>query len=228
MMSEFPQQDLYLDDPRADVAPFVPAGCTSALDVGCGRGGFGRTLRTALGEEARIVGIDPVPTNVANASVNHGFDHVYEGSFPAQLPGGERDFDLITFIDVLEHLFDPWAALRATQELLTDRGKVLALIPSIQVWDVVVPLLRGRWDYADTGTLDRTHIRFFTKATMLDMFDEAGFEVLSCTGVNSRRPPIRPIRRNINLTWFRDLHWLPRVIPDSQWLHFALVGRPRR
>lgn len=52
-----PQQDVYLDDLRLDVAPFIPQNAGPVLDVGCGKGGFGRTLRDALGPQVRTAGI---------------------------------------------------------------------------------------------------------------------------------------------------------------------------
>lgn len=55
---------------------------------------------------------------------------------------------------------------------------MVASIPTVRHASVVVPLVRGgRWDYADDGLLDRTHLRFFTKATMAELFVDAGYDV---------------------------------------------------
>jgi hypothetical protein len=96
----------------------------------------------------------------------------------------------------------------------------VAAIPSIQYAPVTIALLRGRWDYTDDGTLDRTHVRFFTRRTMVEMFEGAGLEVAVCEGVNSvyderwnRRSPLRR-------AW-------TAIIPDSTWVHFVVVGRRR-
>lgn len=218
-VSDLPQQDIYHDNARPEVEPFIPAGARSVLEVGCGKGGFGPTLRRALGEQARIVGVEAVPAQAAVARDGHGFDAVVDGYFP-QAPGRDERFDLVCFNDVLEHVVDPWATLGAATELLNPGGHVLAAIPSIQYAPVTISLLRGRWDYTDEGTLDRTHVRFFTRRSMVEMFDQAGLEVISCTGVNSvydhgwsRRSPLRR-------TW-------TSVMPDSEWLHFVVKGRLR-
>ncbi|GAA6524403.1 class I SAM-dependent methyltransferase [Intrasporangium sp. DVR] len=226
-MNHPPQQSVYGDEARPEVRPLIPSGVTSALDVGCGRGGFGRTLRDLLGEHARIVGIDAVEENVRQARVGHGFDEVVLGYFPdAMTPPSER-YDLIIFLDVLEHVLDPWNVLRAARDHLNPGGRVVAAIPSIQMWKVLRGLIKGRWDYTEMGTLDRTHVRFFTKATMIELFEGAGFQVDECRGVNSQKPRLRPVRGIINRRMLKDMKWLPTVLPDSQWLHFVVVGRMR-
>ena len=149
-MSDLPQQDIYHDNPRPEVAPFIPTGARSVLEVGCGKGGFGPTLRRTLGEQARIVGIEAVPAQAAVARSGHGFDEVADGYFPQALEGEER-FDLVCFNDVLEHVVDPWATLGAATDLLHPGGHVLAAIPSIQYAPVTISLLRGRWDYTTRG-----------------------------------------------------------------------------
>ena len=70
---------------------------------------------------------------------------------------------MVFFNDVLEHVLDPWTLLQQVHDVLAPDGTVVAAIPSIQYAPVVRDLLRGRWDYRDTGTLDRTHVRFLPK-----------------------------------------------------------------
>jgi 2-polyprenyl-3-methyl-5-hydroxy-6-metoxy-1,4-benzoquinol methylase len=216
-----PQQDVYPDASRDDVAPFIPAGARSVLEVGCGRGGFGRTLRSRLGPEARLVAVEAVPSQAEVARRGNGFDEVLDGYYPEALTGRTETFDAVFFIDVLEHVLDPWAMLERARADLSPGGRVVAAIPSIQYAPVVKELLRGRWDYADMGTLDRTHLRFFTRATMVEMFEGAGFVVERCEGVNSvwagdwRE---RSLRRRL----------LVRALPQSEWLHYVIVASAGR
>lgn len=103
---------------------------------------------------------------------------------------------------------------------LTTGGTVVAAIPSIEYAPVVRDLLGGRWDYADTGTLDRTHVRFFTRATMIEMFERAGYDVQSIEGAGSvwaHHWHTRTLKRRL---WVRK--W-----PNAQWLHFVIVAVPR-
>ncbi|GAB3067083.1 hypothetical protein GCM10027053_33230 [Intrasporangium mesophilum] len=218
-----PQQDVYVDNARLDVAPHVPRGARSALDVGCGSGGFGPTLRALLGPSARIVGIEAVTSQAAHALEGHGFDDVLQGYFPDVLEGSREQFDVICFNDVLEHILDPWGVLRQVPRYLTPNGRVVAAIPSIQYAPVVYKLLRGRWDYVDQGTLDRTHVRFFTRATMVEMFRDCGFIVESCVGANT-------MGRRWADSASRIRRLASRVVPlpfgDMKYVHFVLVARP--
>lgn len=214
-MTELPQQGHYSDNPRPDVEPFIPRDARSALDVGCGAGGFGTTLRRTLGPSARIVGVDPVPTNVERSRVGHGFDAVHEGYFPSALPPDSEKFDLIVFNDVLEHVADPWSMLDEVRQHLTPGGKVLAAIPSVQYLPVIVRLLKGRWDYTDEGPLDRTHVRFFTFATAREMFLHKNFDVEVCAGANSLFPG-------------RPFGWLLKpLIRNMQYVHVIILAQPR-
>ena len=82
--------------------------------------------------------------------------------------------DALVFGDVLEHLRDPWATLQSLSGLLRDGGALVACIPNISHWSIVAGLLAGRFDYAEEGLLDRTHLRFFTLRSILDLVRRAG------------------------------------------------------
>lgn len=209
-----PQQAVYGDSRREEVAPYIPRGSRTVLEVGCGRGGFGLTLRSALGAQARIVGVEAVPEQAAIAAEDHGFDAVATGYFPEALPEGEGPFDLVVFNDVLEHMLEPEDLLIALHEHLLPGGRVLATIPSIQYAPVVWRLIRGRWDYADIGILDRTHVRFFTRATMCEMFERAGYVVESCTGTGSVDRFVRKLAKPF-----------VRALGNAQYLQFVVVAR---
>lgn len=105
-----------------------------------------------------------------------GVDHFVSGSYPEALP--PRQFDAIVFNDVLEHLVDPWSALRESKSFLTDGGMVIASIPNVRHYSVIKPLVvSGRFEYQDAGLLDRTHLRFFTFTSSVDLFESTGFRV---------------------------------------------------
>ena len=87
---------------------------------------------------------------------------------------GEDRFDVVVFGDVLEHLKNPLLVLRQAKALLADRGSVVASIPNIAHGSVRLALLAGRFDYQELGLLDNTHIRFFTRSSVEDLFREAG------------------------------------------------------
>ncbi|MBS1848924.1 MAG: class I SAM-dependent methyltransferase [Actinobacteria bacterium] len=216
------QQDVYAVIPRPELLPYLPKDLGSVLDVGCSRGGFGPTLRSHLGPDASIIGVEAVAESARVARAGGAFNEVIDGYFPDALADDDRRFDLITFNDVLEHLVDPWDALRACHDLLEPGGLVGAVIPSIRYAPVVWELIRGRWDYADDGTLDRTHLRFFTRATAAEMFTDCGYVVETCAMANPittkwSTDPLR-IRRSAKAAF-------AKLLGDAAYLHVVIVAR---
>lgn len=86
-------------------------------------------------------------------------------------------FDYILFGDVLEHLHNPQDVVRFCREKLSEHGCILASVPNLMNISVMKQLLNGRFQYEDTGLLDRSHIHFFTYYQILQMFEEEGYTV---------------------------------------------------
>src|SRR5581483_11301496 len=131
------------------------------LDAGTSTGYLARRL---VAEGRRVDGAELDPT--AAAVAREVCDFVWVGDLsrldPADLP---RPYDVILFADTLEHLPDPPAVLRRLRERLAPGGH-----------------LGGRFRYTERGILDRTHLRFYTKKTAVEMVEEGGFRVTSVTG----------------------------------------------
>ena len=152
----------------------LPAAFDSILDVGSGSGHFLEMVKAAR-PDVETWAIDPSQ----DCSLRNGVDHFLLGSFPADV--APRTFDVIVFNDVLEHMEDPWMALRQTRRFLTSSGRVSASIPNVRHYSVVKPLLvSGRFTYQDAGILDRTHLRFFTLSGVKQLFVDTGFRVVEC------------------------------------------------
>ena len=86
-------------------------------------------------------------------------------------------FDCISFLDVLEHMKNPLAALEHAKWLLNPGGTVLLSVPNVGHWSVVEDLLEGRFDYLPLGILCCTHLRFFTERSLRELLADAGLEV---------------------------------------------------
>ncbi|MGH7413618.1 MAG: class I SAM-dependent methyltransferase [Candidatus Rokuibacteriota bacterium] len=112
-------------------------------------------------------------------------------------------FDAIVYGDVLEHLSDPRAALLALDRTLAAGGTVIVSVPNVAHLWVRLSLLLGRFDYADRGILDRTHLRFFTRRTLRDFLRGAGLTVVELAVTPVPLPLVVPPR------WHG--RWLPRV-----------------
>lgn len=147
-------------------------GTKRVLDVGCATG----YLAQALTERGCTVSGLEFDADAAEQARPH-LERLVVGDIETmdvvEAFGDER-FDVIVFGDVLEHLRDPLAALRKAKALLADRGSVVASIPNIAHGSVRLALLAGRFDYQELGLLDSTHVRFFTRSSIEDLFREAG------------------------------------------------------
>ncbi len=178
-----PEQDRsYYSQQRNDVVAFLdPRPGLSVLDVGCGTGGLGQSLRRAGCRP--VVGIE-IEAWAAQEAARH-YDRVYTADVDAfDPPFAEGSFDRIVCADVLEHLRDPWAVLARLRRCLKPDGTLVASIPNIGNAQTIRELLQGRFDYMDWGIMDRGHLRFFTRETIVEMFAGAGYAVKEIRGKN--------------------------------------------
>ena len=88
---------------------------------------------------------------------------------------GDRKFDVAVFGDVLEHLRNPWRVLEQTKDFLNPSGFIVASIPNIAHGAIRLALLEGDFNYMPLGILDNTHLRFFTKKTVEELFEKTGY-----------------------------------------------------
>lgn len=159
---------------RPDIEELVPPHTQALLDVGCGTGRLGGSLKT-LGIP-RVVGVELNPRAAAEARAM--LDEVVVADIEKDpLPFADGSFDCIVYGDILEHLVDPWTTLHSQRRLLTPAGAVVVSIPNVAYWRNVLDILRGRWEYTASGTLDATHLRFFTWAGIEQLLDQAGYRV---------------------------------------------------
>lgn len=167
-----------------------------ALDVGCGFATTSERIRK-LGNE--VTGIDS-SDEIAHI-VERRLDRVIEAdleSFDAieRALDGTR-FDVIIFADVLEHLVWPVSTLRRYLQWLEPEGSVIVSLPNVGLWSVRLAHLAGRWDYDETGVLDRTHLRFFTRKSARWMLGEAGLEAIATTYTPGLVRPFVPMAKRM-------------------------------
>ena len=205
----------YFANRREEMLAFVPAAARTVLEVGCGNAEFAELLKSR--RAVHVTGIEAFAgaADVARQRV----DRLLNCSIEAALPLlGSARFDCIVLNDVLEHLVDPWAVLGQLREWLAPGGVVVASIPNMRYLPVFKDfVLRGLWRYQQEGVMDRTHLRFFTRRSMLELFEAAGYVVQRMQGINP-----------IQVSWKFDLlNALTRQsLADTRFQQFACVARP--
>jgi SAM-dependent methyltransferase len=164
----------YYDWARPEVVEAARPAGKRVLDVGCAAGAMGAAMLAA--GAAEVAGVEVVAGAAARARTRLTAVYQLDAEALPELPYPDGYFDVMTFADVLEHLRDPAAVLRHLRRWLADDGRIVCSIPNVRHASVLVPLLvEGRFDYADAGILDRTHLRFFTVDGMVKLLAAAGF-----------------------------------------------------
>jgi 2-polyprenyl-3-methyl-5-hydroxy-6-metoxy-1,4-benzoquinol methylase len=165
--------------PRSDILALVPEDSRQVLDVGCGAGLLGASIKEKM-PACRVVGIDIDKSYQEQAGKR--LDKFLVGDVEDLGQGmsltDEGLFDCIVFGDVLEHLRDPWQVVMNLVPILENRGVVIASLPNVGHWTTLFSLaFLGRWPYRDRGIHDHTHIRHFALNNARDLFTDAGFKV---------------------------------------------------
>jgi SAM-dependent methyltransferase len=196
----------YFGVARKEIAPLLPDRTDRVLEIGAGSGATMKWLR----DERTVqysVGIEIMDDAAARAATI--FDEVLVGDVETvELPSDK--FDLILALDVLEHLVDPWLVVRRLHSFMKPGGVLIASIPNVGHYSASVRLfLLGKWNYAGEGLLDRTHLRFFTRQSAIDLLTCSGLveDKVECARIF---PPWDPMKL---LNWI-----LPRHLLDYQYL----------
>lgn len=154
------------------------------LDIGCALGGNFCVI-SETNPEAELCGIELDP---ATAAIANMFADVRNTNIEETIVSEWREkFDYVIMADVIEHLVDPWKALKTVYDMMKPGGCIIASIPNVLNISVIYDLLHGDFTYKDAGILDRTHRRFFTRKEILKLFKTAGLEpeILGSSSVGS-------------------------------------------
>lgn len=163
----------YPDIANPDLLDRVPLTARTILDVGCATGALGAAYRRR-NPRARLLGIEKNPgaAEIAATRLDLVANVDVEQTPLPFAPGG--GLDCLIYGDVLEHLTDPWTLLRRHAEALSPQGTMLISVPNVEHWSFAARLLRGTWDYEDTGLFDRTHLRWFSLESMRRGLQQVG------------------------------------------------------
>ena len=209
---------------KGSVVRLVGRGKT-VLEVGCASGAMTQCLSEQL--DCRVTGLE---VNADDAAEAQAFCETLFVGNVEEIDLAERvgtnKFDVVVYADVLEHLRDPIAALRKTRRVLKANGYLVACVPNIAHAALTFELALGNFDYRREGLLDDTHIHFFTKRSLLQTFEAAGYAV-----VHLERSTLAPQSTEFNPKPRSDSeHKLLKTLidahPESQTYQFIVKAIP--
>lgn len=161
------------------------------LDVGCGSGYLAKLLK------ARVPGLAVDGVDISTAALDRARAYVNEAwqvdLDKADLPVSSEEYDTVTCVEVLEHLYDPDHALREIARVLASGGRAVVTVPNLAYWRFRLDLLRGR---VPPPAVDRRHLHQFDYRLLTETLSRAGLRLVGMTGHRLR------------------LTWLARLRPD--------------
>ena len=177
----------------------------NVLDVGCATGKLLEKLRDEKGCYTVGIEMDGV---LAGQARQRCHQLIIGNVETLDLPFQAKQFDVIVFADVVEHLRNPEDVLRKLQTYLEDDGSVVISIPNIAFVTARLNLLFGRFDYTEYGIMDRGHLHFFTLETARKLITSCGFRIVLVEGYNQVRDRyfvLRPLGRLWKTLFATDL-----------------------
>ena len=151
---------------------------STLLDIGCGEGKLGKILKN---KGCILYGVDTDPKALDYIQKNKIYYQVYNFNLE-YLEESNVDyvkflqekpmFDYVALIDILEHIINPTCFFEKAVSFLKEHGKILISIPNINNADILLNLLNGRFNYQQSGILDNTHAKYFTKRSFIEWIDE--------------------------------------------------------
>jgi 2-polyprenyl-3-methyl-5-hydroxy-6-metoxy-1,4-benzoquinol methylase len=185
------------------------------LDVGCSTGYLARRMRS---QGATVVGIE---LDERAAEQARGVcEEVHVGDVETmEFPFEPASFDAVVCGDLIEHLRDPQAFLTRIRPLLRTEGRLVLSTPNVANWAMRLGLLFGRFRYTDWGILDRTHTHLFTRKTLRECVEAAGYRI---TVFDFTVPvPVLSARRVEAI-----VHWVGRLRPSLFAYQFVVAAMP--
>ena len=152
------------------------------LDIGCGTGANLPMLTKAVGEKGRVWALDYSPLALQFAAREFK-ENSQQKSVPllrgdaTRLPFADGSFDVVTMLDVLEHVEDDGAAVREIYRVLAPGGAFVLSVPAYQ----------HLWSAHDTAL---HHFRRYEYASLKNVLEMGGFRVWRQSFAMSAMPPL--------------------------------------
>ncbi len=148
------------------------------LELGCADGAMSRLMKDH--SQAHVFGVEKDPQAAWQAQRHCDYVFTEDLDDPHSLDALQFEkFDVITLVDVLEHLKHPQALLERLQPFMLDESVILLSVPNVAHTSVRLELLTGDFRYEEAGILDETHLKFFTLNSLKTLIERSGFVINS-------------------------------------------------
>lgn len=203
----------YMDAARKEMYPLFKHAPRKVLDIGCYAGGVGHGLKQSY-PGVFVWGCEPNQeiAKIAATRLDKVTQQTTEQWGEAEI-SLLKEMDTVLFLDVLEHMYNPWGELQFMAKHLLSSAQVLLSIPNVGHMSVMANLARSNWAYEPAGILDVTHIRFFTAYEMRRLIYQTGFRIEEEKILSGGKPqaiekfPVNLDMGHLKIT-VRDLaHW---------------------
>lgn len=152
----------------------IPPKSKKILDIGCSSGYLGQYIKQKFNYS--VDGIDINKDDLKIATKN--LDKTYHLDIQLDnLSTIKSKYDVLIFADILEHTTNPQSIIQKFKSKLTKDGIIIISVPNIIHQSIILNLLNRHWQYTDTGILDKTHLRFFDKTSIIKLIKDSGFKI---------------------------------------------------
>lgn len=160
--------------PLARIAALVEDG-SYILDIGAGNGLLARVLSRA-GKNVMIDGVEP--NEFAAQLAAKYYRNFYPGFVQDHLDKlAETKYNYVVLADVIEHMPNPLHVLSELLDKLPAETRLIISVPNVAFGAVRLSLMNGQFHYVDSGLLEHTHLRFFTRQSLSQLFGLLGLKI---------------------------------------------------
>lgn len=181
-----PQQN---DDTMTNDTPFnqtvfekIPTVAGNILEIGCHRGSLANAVKSKLNHPCFYQGIE-IDLDSSQEARKY-LDVVYHTDAEEfDFHQIQKPIDCLLFADSLEHMKNPGKLLNKILPFVIEKGTIIICIPNVGHLYLIDSLLRGQWNYTQSGLLDRTHYHFFTLESFLRLSKNLNLVVKEITPI---------------------------------------------
>jgi len=178
----------YYSRNRVEMLKYLPKYFNNILEIGCGQGEFGKLVKRKYSTKYTGIELD----NDAAVVAQKYLDLVLVGDvFEQLLFLPDNAYDLLICNDIIEHLYAPEILLQAIKVKMKQNATLVCSIPNVRVLGNLIHLLfKKDFQYSTDGIRDKTHLRFYTKKSIMRLLQNNGFSIVKIKGIN----PINTIK----------------------------------